>query len=97
MNPPIHLVGTEGEGAEDDTSSARDGDDLVQPVPAATLVQGCTDEVHPDGILGHEDQVDERHLCLALLVVLDDGGEAKLKALNEDLRVWKAKVAQLAV
>ena len=27
----------------------------------------------------------------------DDGGEAKLKALNEDLRVWKAKVAQLAV
>ena len=25
--------------------------------------------------------------------VLDDGGEAKLKALNEDLRVWKAKVA----
>ena len=27
----------------------------------------------------------------------DDGGEAKLKALNEDLRVWKAKVAQLGV
>ena len=29
--------------------------------------------------------------------VNDDGGENKLKALNEELRVWKAKVAQLAM
>lgn len=27
----------------------------------------------------------------------EDSGEAKLKALQEDLRVWKAKVSQLAV
>ena len=27
----------------------------------------------------------------------EDSGEAKLKALQEDLRVWKAKVSQLAI
>ena len=27
----------------------------------------------------------------------EDTGEAKLKALHEDLRVWKAKVSQLAI
>ena len=27
----------------------------------------------------------------------EDSGEAKLKALHEDLRVWKAKVQQLGV
>ena len=93
--PSPGLWGAEGEVAEDrrlvpgdvhgthrlSVVSAGRGEE----VPDSWEAGGeATDEVQPDGVLGHKDQLVEGDLSLALVVAPDDGGQEEVEEAEDN-------------